>query len=157
VLGLIKGKICERIEMKRDRWIWMPHPAHYILASRCQYVLSTYVGKYIVSTIGELWSDRPARESHAKNFDPKWWEENKCLAGGAFDDAYFERFGFEDIRGGRKYETMVFKAEKMPKNLCPVCPYRIANSQELDFLGYNDPLAAYKGHLKLCNKWSRKK
>ena len=38
--------------MKKENWIWMPHPAHYILRYKCQFRLATYVGGYIVSTIG---------------------------------------------------------------------------------------------------------
>jgi hypothetical protein len=40
--------------MKREDWIWMPHPGHYICAERCLFRLNTYVGEYIVSTVGEL-------------------------------------------------------------------------------------------------------
>jgi hypothetical protein len=39
--------------MNKEDWIWMPHPAHFIGARECNFRLSTYVGGYIVSTIGE--------------------------------------------------------------------------------------------------------
>ena len=35
-------------------WVWMPHAAHFCAASRCQYHLATWVGAYVVSTVGEL-------------------------------------------------------------------------------------------------------
>lgn len=40
--------------MERDKWVWMPHAGHFILGHKCQFRLCTYVGKYIVSTVGEL-------------------------------------------------------------------------------------------------------
>ena len=42
--------------MKKQNWIWMPHPAHFCAAQWCKFFLNTYVGKYIVSTIGEYHS-----------------------------------------------------------------------------------------------------
>jgi len=39
--------------MKRNEWIWMPHAAHFICGNACQFKLATYVGKYIVSTVGD--------------------------------------------------------------------------------------------------------
>lgn len=35
----------------------MPHPAHFIGGFYCKFRLATYVGKYIVSTVGEMVSD----------------------------------------------------------------------------------------------------
>jgi len=141
--------------MIEKKWIWMPHPAHFICARDCEFFLSTYVGKYIVSTVGELWLSRSSREIHADVYDKKWLVENRHLLGDAFDSAYMKRFGFDDIGCDRKYETMVFKAVKAEvKNSC--CPYRIDVRKEVDFLGYNDPNLARQGHMKLCNKWSEK-
>jgi hypothetical protein len=34
-------------------WIWMPHAAHFVGASSCEFRLATYVNGYIVSTVGE--------------------------------------------------------------------------------------------------------
>ncbi len=39
--------------MRKENWVWMPHAAHFIGADRCRYRLATYVGGYIVSTIGD--------------------------------------------------------------------------------------------------------
>lgn len=39
--------------MEKDKWIWLPHPAHFIGGDSCRFRLSTYVGEYIVSTVGE--------------------------------------------------------------------------------------------------------
>ena len=40
--------------MTKNEWIWMPHPGHFFMSDRCAFHLTTYVGKYIVSTVGEL-------------------------------------------------------------------------------------------------------
>lgn len=34
-------------------WIWMPHPGHFIAADACMFRLCTYVGGFIVSTVGD--------------------------------------------------------------------------------------------------------
>lgn len=140
--------------MNKSKWIWMPHAGHLIVGSQCQFHLNTYVGKYIVSTVGEYWPDREMREIHAKVHEPKWLEANSHLKGDEFDHAYREHFGFEDIGCDRKYETMVFKAVKFKKLLC--CPYRVTDWSDIDFGSYNTAEDAYKGHLKLCTKWSKK-
>lgn len=138
--------------MKRNKWVWMGHVGHFILGHKCRFHLSTYVGKYIISTVGELWNERSVREIHADVCDKKWLEGNKHLKGDLFDSAYFKRFGYEDIGCDRKYETMVFKARKS-KHGC--CPYEMIN-EEKDFERYKNAEKAYKGHLRLCNKWSTK-
>lgn len=40
--------------MDKSKWIWMPHAGHFIGGNFCQFRLNTWVGKYIVSTVGEL-------------------------------------------------------------------------------------------------------
>jgi hypothetical protein len=142
--------------MKAERWVWMPHPAHFICARDCQFHLATYVGGYVVSTVGELWPERSSRETHAEVYDPKWLTENRHLKGDNFDHAYMQKFGFETIGDERKYETMVFKARRATdKETC--CPWRIDVSNEKDFEGYNTPDAAYAGHMRLCKKWSARR
>ncbi len=138
--------------MKKEDWVWMPHPGHFIGAKDCKFHLTTYVGGYIVSTVGEYWPDRKIREIHAECDDKKWWEKNKSLKGDDFENAYYDKFGFIEIGCNRTYETMVFTAKE--GDLC--CPYRVKEWSELDFQGYNDPGKAYRGHMELCEKWSKK-
>lgn len=142
------------MKITKDKWIWMPHPAHFICASDCKFFLSTKVGNYIISTVGELWQDRQVREIHAQVHNPEWLKENRHLKGDNFDNAYMEKFGFAEIGLDRKYETMVFKAKK--SNI-KCCPFVIVSSQDLDMDSYNKPEEAYRGHYKLCNKWANKK
>lgn len=136
--------------MKKENWIWMPHPAHFIAGDKCRFKLATYVGKYIVSTVGELWPDRDTRRIFA---EIDRWDCPKI--GEAWDAEYFKKFGYKDIGFKRKYETMVFKALKA-KTKTECCPYRISSGENIDFLPYDSPNDAYKGHMKLCNKWSKK-
>lgn len=110
----------------KDKWIWMPHAAHFICGHQCRFKLATYVGGYIVSTVGEL----P---------DPRKPDSRE----------------YEDIGYQRKYETMVFQAAPQnPKYTC--CPFSIINAGDgVDMAGYNDANAATAGHYALCEKWSR--
>ncbi|MFW5895594.1 MAG: hypothetical protein ACOCT9_02500 [archaeon] len=140
----------------KENWIWMPHPAHLIVGRDCKFHLATYVGRYIVSTVGEYWPDRQVREIHAEVHDPDWYERNKHLKGDNFDSAFFKRFGWLEIGAGATYETMVFKAKKSTEDDCSSCPYVIESGQDIDAERYNDGKSAYEGHLKMCKKWSRK-
>lgn len=138
----------------RDKWYWLPHPAHLIVASMCQFHLATKVGKHIVSTVGEWWPDRTSREIHAKIYDVKWHQKNNHLLGDCYDAAYMKRFGFMEIGSGRKYETMVFKAEKMSKEGCKACKFKIESGRDIDMRSYNNPDEAYRGHIAFCEKYS---
>lgn len=141
--------------MKKQDWTWMPHNGHLIVGHQCRFVLNTHVGGYIVSTVGEWWADKEIRMIHASVYDSKWHEENKHLKGDSFDRAYMKRFGYEEIGSGRLYETMVFKAVESGDKCCPFTALFMEG--EVDFNGYNDPGEAFEGHIKLCNKWSKKK
>lgn len=140
----------------KDKWVWMPHPAHLIVSSKCRFHLATKVGKFIISTVGEWWPERISREIHAKIYDPKWHEEHNHLLGDTYNAAYFKRFGFKEIGCGRKYETFVFKCQKntVKENAC--CPWKVADYPEIDSDAYNEADKAYEGHLKMCNKYAKK-
>jgi hypothetical protein len=114
------------------------------------------VGKYLISTVGEMWPPRDSREIHAKVYDPKWLAKNKYRRGDDFDAAYMERFGFEKVGCDRTYETMVFKVGELCKSKECGCGLPEINGSELDFLPYNDAGSATKGHMKLCCKWAKK-
>ena len=74
--------------MKKENWIWMPHAGHFICGNRCRFKLNTYVGKYIVSTVGEMPHDEISKKYNSNNTP------------------------FQEIGCNRMYETMVFKARK---------------------------------------------
>jgi hypothetical protein len=132
----------------RDKWIWMPHPAHFICGSQCKFHLATYVGKYIVSTVGEYLPDYEVREIFAKC--------RGVMLEGRGDERtndYMRKIGFEDIGVNRKYETMVFKAKKNLDKHYKCCPWQLSDFSCLEMEGYNDPGKASEGHYKLCEKW----
>jgi hypothetical protein len=114
------------------------------------------VGKYLISTVGQYWPDRVVREIHAQVHDLKWLEANKSKRGDDFDNAYFKRFGYEEIGYEISYETMVFKAGKRCDSKECGCGLPTISGSELDFLGYNTASAATKGHMELCLKWAKK-
>lgn len=135
--------------MTRDKWVWMAHPAHFICGHDCHFTLSTYVGDFIVSTVGEYWPDRMVREIFAKSRGIEI--EGR---GDAWDTNYREKIGYEPIGWERTYETMVFKAKPAPAGLGAICcPWRIDSGTEVDFAGYNSPDDAREGHYALCEKW----
>lgn len=134
--------------MKKDKWIWMPHPGHFICARDCRFHLNTYVGKYIVSTVGEYLPDSLVRDILA--------ESRGVVLEGMGDNRladYMKKLGFEELGYGRKYETMVFPAEKRD-SIC--CPYTASDWSGLEMDGYNSPDEATEGHMKFCLKWSKK-
>jgi len=153
---LVEQFIAERGKqmITKDKWVWMPHPAHLIVSSQCQFHLATKVGKYIISTVGEWWPDRQVRAIHAKAYDLEWLLENEHRLGDDFDHAYRQRFGFMEIGVNRLYETMVFKCVKDKENKC--CGWKILVSEDVGFESYNNPVDATKGHYKLCSKWAKK-
>jgi hypothetical protein len=130
--------------MEKEKWVWMPHAGHFILGHKCRFKLNTYVGKYIVSTIGEYVLDNELIDILKPEF--------KHLRGDEREYAYIKKYKCEDIGVNRKYETMVFEANK-GKHKC--CPYEIDVTREVDMRGYKTAEEAYKGHLDLCKKWSK--
>lgn len=133
-----------------SEWVWMPHPAHFICARDCQFFLATKVGDHIVSTVGEYFPDSRVRKIFAES---RGIEINGM--GDEYDYDYMEKIGFEELHyGGYFYETMVFEAERMPKDGCKVCPYKIIVSKSVDEISYKTPKEAFEGHYKLCRKWA---
>ena len=132
--------------MDRSKWVWMPHAGHFICSNECQFHLNTYVGGFIVSTVGEYFPSDDVREILAKS-------RGVVLTGkGDHRRAqYMKKIGFEEIGFQRKYETMVFRAERSSDSCCP---FRVADFSELDSRGYNDPGEALAGHMELCEKWA---
>jgi len=137
--------------MTRDKWVWMPHAAHFICGNDCRFHLATYVGGYVVSTVGEYLPDSQVREILAQS--------RRITLNGKGDERladYMKKVGYEDLGYQRKYETMVFKAERMTAKGDQCCPWRMKTPDDVDMEGYNTPEAATAGHMKLCEKWSKK-
>lgn len=136
-------------ELQENKWVWMPHAGHFIAARHCIYHLTTYVGKYIVSTVGEYMPDSNVREILA--------ETRGIVLEGKGDERYYswlKKAGYQEIGFNRTYETMVFNAKPNDEE-SSCCPWVVDKFTELDMQGYNDPNEAYAGHLELCRKWAK--
>lgn len=134
---------------EKSKWVWMPHPGHFICSNWCRFKLNTYVGGYIVSTVGEYVPDAGVREIIA--------QQKGVVLEGKGDERLYEymsKVGYEPLGLSRLYETMVFKA-KRAKDGC--CPWEASSYENLDSGAYMTADEAYTGHLKLCKKWSKKK
>ena len=75
--------------MDKNKWIWMGHAGHLCVGEQCRFHLNTFVGKYIVSTVGEYFP----------------YDKEKMVAIGGGDTSF--------------YETMVFTAKKSKNKCCP--------------------------------------
>ncbi len=135
--------------MKKEDWTWMPHPTHFICSNYCRFVLATEVGGYIISTVGEYVPDSNLRDVLAgcRGITLKGKGDER-------ERDWIKKNGFENLSGeGQTYETMVFSSLKTKNNEC--CPYQIV-LPDVDSRRYKYAGDAYKGHLKLCEKWSKK-
>ncbi len=139
---------------KKGDWKWFGNAGHFICANHCRFHMTTQVGPWLVSTVGQYWPERGSREIHAKIYDPGWLATNIHLKGDTFDAAYFERFGYEEIGCDRKFETMVFEAGEPCTFAECACGLPKISGHELAFNSYNRADAATKGHLALCEKFS---
>ena len=135
----------------KDEWKWFGHPGHLIVARECQFHLCTYVGKYLISTVGEWMPGESVREVFAKHRGVKL-----TGIGDARYTDYLKKVGFEDVGAGRKYETMVFKAGEVCQEPGCDCGLPSIDSYELDAEGYNDAGSATRGHYAMCEKWANK-
>ena len=127
-----------------DKWVWMPHPAHFICGADCKFHLATYVGGFIVSTVGEYMPDSHVRKTMEDVSGPRPVRGTGSRAG------KWETIGYD-----RLYETMVFKAQPAEESdTC--CLWTTADGEDLDSEGYNEHGAAYRGHLSMCHKWAAK-
>ena len=133
----------------KDKWVWMGHAGHLIIANYCRFHLNTAIGDYIVSTVGEYVPPVPVMEI---------FNEMRKLGippdvkGDMFELEFIKRNGYEEIGANRKYETMVFKSKKGEYECCPFEIDSGGSDVEMD--GYNTAEDAMKGHYELCEKYA---
>lgn len=131
---------------------WFGNAGHFICGHWCRFHLTTQVGDFLVSTVGQYWPERSSREIHARVHDSAWLADNSHRKGDDFDHAYMKRFGFEEIGYQRTFETMVFRAGEPCRAPDCMCGLPGIDGGELDFRGYNDARAATEGHMALVAK-----
>lgn len=139
--------------VKEKKETWMPHAGHFICSSHCRFKLNTHVNGYIISTVGEYVPDSQVRRIHR---EVHGWD--LTLKGDAEEYDYIQKTGGvegygDEIGCDRKYETMVFVAQKS-KRKC--CPYEMKSPSNIDFAGYMKAEEAYKGHMKMVKKYKNK-
>ena len=122
----------------KSDWEWFGIAGHFICGRWCRFHLTTVVGEYLVSTVGEYVHPR---HSLSEQKDAEWLEVN---------------WPGEDIGLNRKYETMVFKAGKRCTSPNCGCGLPEIDGSELAMEGYNRPDKAAEGHLRLCEEFSTK-
>lgn len=140
-----------------SKWEWFGHAGHLIVAYACRFHLCTKVGGFLISTVGEYWPERAVREIHAKVHDPQWLAKNGHLKGDHFDAVYMQRFGFEEIGVGRKYESYVFHVseDRCTSEECGCGLPVISNLGEVEGIGANHAKEATTNHHILCLKYSQ--
>ncbi len=130
-------------------WKWFGNAAHFICGHNCRFHLTTLIGHYLVSTVGEYLPDESVREIMARSRGIQI--EGR---GDARRADFMKKIGYEEIGCDRKYETMVFKAGAP----CSVkecgCGLPSIDGSELDFAPYNQAGDATTGHLEMCRQWA---
>ncbi len=117
--------------IQESKWRWYGNAGHLCVGEYCRFHLTTRVGEFLVSTVGDYFPDSKVAEicKHPKD-NP------------------------QEIGCGRLFETMVF----LTTGPCPCgCGMPAIDAAELDFSGYNDRKAANEGHLRMCREWAKHK
>jgi hypothetical protein len=123
----------------RGEWTWFGVPGHFICSRWCRFHLTTCVGPWLVSTVGEY--VHPRHSQGSEKTETEWLKSN---------------WPGEDIGYQRKYETMVFLAgEPCASSTCG-CGLPAINGHEFDSNGYNNRGDAQAGHLAMCAKWAER-
>ena len=112
-------------EITPDKWIWYGYPAHFICASRCAFRMATKVGRYIVSTVGDMRDDRGDATSQTIGHDR------------TYETMVFAR------------------SHKCREEGCGCGQYRIDPSSEVEMVPANDAATARKNHMATCRKYAK--
>ena len=136
------------MDQKIPEWRWFGHVGHLCVGSHCRFHLTTQVGDYLVSTLGEYVPPAAVQEILAQC-------RNKPLegVGEAREADWMRKFGFEEVGYNRVYESMVFPAGEPCHTRTCGCGLPEILFPEVDNAGYMTPAAATLGHYELCHKW----
>lgn len=126
-------KILKRIP--ESKWTWFGNAGHFICSSWCKFHLTTQVGRFLVSTVGEY---VPLYKAQTEQMERAFLSKNP--------------FG-EEIGYGRLYETMVFETSGVCEAKGCACGLPMIIPSEIKFDGYNNRKDANFGHLVLC-QWA---
>jgi hypothetical protein len=136
----------DALKVSREQWEWFGNAGHFICARNCQFHLTTKVGRFLVSTVGEYMPEESVREILARS-------RGITLVGRGDERlaSYQSQLGFEEIGYGRTYETMVFA---IGDETCPCgCGLPVpVDYSELTAEGYRDAKTATQGHYAPCER-----
>ncbi len=132
-----------------DSWRWFGHVGHLCVGHWCRFHLTTHVGHYLVSTLGEYVPDEQVRNMLAQIRGIQIEGRGDARL---YD--WLQKCGFEEIGYDRVYESMVFPAGKPCHTRGCGCGLPEILHPEADFAGYLTPAAATLGHYELCKKWA---
>lgn len=65
-----------------EDWRWCGSPHHFCAASRCHFGFTTFVGDYVVSTVGEYRPDGPSSDLDTLAIGPDSFYETMVFRGG---------------------------------------------------------------------------
>lgn len=114
-----------------EKWQWFGVAGHFIGSSNCLFHMTTRIGKYLVSSVGE------------------YFPFGVPTNGWTWADVV-------EVGLGRKYETMVFKIGKVCRDPECNCRRPEINPRELTMLPANRRGDAQKNHIKLCLEYASK-
>lgn len=135
----------------KSEWEWFGNAGHFIVAAYCRFHLTTKVGAYLVSTVGEYFPSESVRETIADSRGVKL--EGR---GDAREADYMRKIGFEALGAGAEtYETMVFHCGNACSEPSCGCGMPIPEDwAELTRERYSTAGEATKGHMRICGEYA---
>lgn len=136
-----------------NSWRWFGTPGHFICARWCRFHLTTQVGPWLVSSVGEYVPTPAVRAIFARSRGIAITAPHDSEMGEA---EWIEKSGFEDIGAGRKYETMVFRAGKPCDRADCGCGLPEIDGHEIAVAAANERKPATENHHRLCALFARR-
>lgn len=130
----VKRRAVAGTPIPETQWEWYGLAGHFICGTWCRFHMTTKVGRYLISTVGQY--VHPRHAGGAEMREREWLMKHP---------------DGEELGPGRFYETMVF--EISGTCLCG-CGQPKIDSLELDTAGYKLPGPARAGHMKMCHRWA---
>lgn len=125
-----------------SKWEWFGNHGHFICGRWCRFHLCTLVGKYLVSTVGEL--VHPSDSGSSEFMEDQYLEKNPL--------------GANIGAGDGKFETLVFLAGKRcDSKECGCGMPELANRGELDGVRCKTRKEARENHMEYCRKYANMK